>query len=173
MKKLCFILWLGLSFSWLGFGGKSDSKTGSTEEPWTLNMPEVIEDEKGNPIGLVLHLPEGLVDACEDDYWKLEDAEEAKKIETASDDELNVLCAKLLESSDLGKMKASQRFEVLQRLALILSLANRDNIMLSFEFCKRCDQESCLRRLLDREKKYLCTEEEEYLQQFHWCFPME
>ena len=153
MKKLWFILWLGLSFSWIGFGGESDSET-ETPEPWTLNMPEVIEDDEGNPIGLILHLPQGLADACKDVFWELEDTE-AKKIKDASSQELNVLCTELLTGLDLGKMKARQRFEILRKLALILSLADSKNIMLNFDFCKRCDQESCLRRLLHKEKKYL------------------
>ena len=44
-------------------------------------MPEVIENEKGEPIGIILHLPQDLIDACKCSFWKLKDDELKKHVE--------------------------------------------------------------------------------------------
>ena len=176
LKKFWGILWFGLVSPLIGFAGGSGSEmTSETSEPWTLNMPEVIEDAEGNPVGIKLHLPEGLLKACKDDYWKLDDPEDVRAINAVFPDGINDFCRELLGDFDLGRMKASQRMRVLRKLALIFSLADGRNTALSFDFCKRCDEESCLQRLFDKDKKHcnrgVSSSEDEYLQQFHWCFP--
>ena len=37
------------------------------------NMPEIIEDEDGEPIGIKLNLPQELIKDCEDKFWILRD----------------------------------------------------------------------------------------------------
>lgn len=42
------------------------------------NEPEVIENEKGELSGIILHLPEGLIADCKDKYWALKEEEKAE-----------------------------------------------------------------------------------------------
>lgn len=167
MKKLCFVLWLGLSFSWLGFGGKSDSKTGSTEEPWTLNMPEVIEDKNGDPIGLKLHLPASLVKACGDKFWELCDSKIKECIEAYMSTSEG--CIKWCEENLSG---TNYQHEKRCEFAYALYLANEKNYILSGTFCKQAKLNEVL-TCLNMRGAICCaclqqTEAEQYINSMYW-----
>ena len=100
------------------------------------NMPEIIEDKDGEPIGIKLNLPQELIKDCEDKFWKLRD-------ETTKTELDNILRSQ--ESFDewsKAQTKIDNRNPVklrnfLCKYAYILRVANKKAYTLEGIFCKR------------------------------------
>ena len=45
------------------------------------NMPEIIEDDEGEPEGIKLNFPQELIDNCRDKYWALQSEESEREVE--------------------------------------------------------------------------------------------
>ena len=167
LKKFWGTLCFGLIFPLIGFAGGSDTESESeASEPWTLNMPEVVEDEEGNPVGIVLHLPEDLVEACKDKYWNLDEGTEEKiKACMSTQEGCRRWCSENRSGTEYQHEKRCE-------FAFALLLVNEKGYVLSGPFCKGSGLDKVLACIGMRGRtRFLCsrrTMTEQYVKNMHW-----
>ena len=170
MKKLKCFLWIlcGLFFPLVGIADDSDSEMKpEPSKSWPFNMPEVIEDDAGNPSGIRLHLPNGLIEACKAAYWKVKDTETIKHIEScmSSEEGCEEWCSENLSGTEYQHTKRCE-------FAYALLLANENGYILDGRFCKKSNLDRVLTcismRGAIRCQCHQQTEVEEYTRNMHW-----
>ena len=137
-----------------------------------VNEPEIVENEDGKPIGLILNLPEGLVKDCESLCWMLSGEEESLK-----GDLDNILrSSESFEKWCQTQTKLDNKNPVafrgfLKMYAYLLKGANENNYKLEGDFCKRVELDNvlgCIHLKDGTPSLSGCCEEEAYIQYVNW-----
>lgn len=142
LKKLLSIV-MGFCFLFDVFGTFGENELEGIENGESIdfiekNVPKIVEDEDGEPIGLILNLPEGLVKDCEDPYWKLSGEDEKLKGDLdnilRSPESFEKWCQTQTKLDNKNPV-AFRGF--LKMYAYLLKGANENNYKLEGDFCKR------------------------------------
>lgn len=132
------------------------------------NMPEIIEDDEGEPEGIKLNFPQELIDNCRDKYWALQSEESEREVENilSSQESFNAWSREQTKINNTDPVKLR---DTLRKYARILLVANENVYALDGDFCKKVGLGSVLETIhLKGAKPCSCcyyTEEEAYIKE--------
>ena len=102
------------------------------------NMPEVIESEDEEPMGIKLNLPQELISDCKDSFWRLQENEVKDELDTilTSQESFEEWCN---EQREINNSNPVELRKTLCKYAYILLHINESGYILDGDFCKRIE----------------------------------
>ena len=98
--------------------------------------PEFVEDEDGNLLGIRLHLPQELIQDCEDKYWEIHDKALRQKLEdiVLTEKNFHIWCNQQEIFNDCNPIKFR---DSIKKFAYIIKRANQKGYYVPGNFCRQ------------------------------------